>query len=187
MPEFKLPGVTLPGLRDMTTDDIRQALADVPRPDVKLPDFDLPKVDLAGAASAIAATAAEHSPMRPRRRSRRPMFVAGAIVAGLTLAALANASWIRARIDDVVTWVRTRMDAARVSESLEPIAEDEDTLTDTVGIPVEADAYADTLPSASGMPAGSYGEDVPAGVGSGLGSVHDNGFEPERTGEGDRP
>jgi hypothetical protein len=187
MPQFKLPGVTLPGLRDMTTDDIRQALAEVPRPDVKLPDFDLPKVDLAGAASAIAATAAEHSPMRRRERSRRPMLIAGAIVAGVTLAALANASWIRARIEDAVHWVRTRMDADRVSESLEPIAGDADTMTGTVGIPIEPDAYADTLPSASGMPAGSFGEDIPAGVGSGLGSVHDNGFAPERTGEGDRP
>jgi len=39
MPEFKLPTIRLRGFREMTTDDIKSALAEVPRPDVKLSDI----------------------------------------------------------------------------------------------------------------------------------------------------
>jgi hypothetical protein len=187
MPEFKLPTVTLPGLRDMTTDDIRHAIAEVPRPDVKMPDIELPKIDLAGAASSLAATAAEHNPMRPRRRSRRRIALFGMVAAGLALAAVANAAWIRARIEDTLSWIRDRMDAGRVSGSLEPMTGDEDAFTGSVGIPIESDTYADTLPPAGTTPGTALGDDLPTGVGSGIGSGHENGFDPERTGEGDRP
>ena len=44
---------------------------------------------------------------------------------------------------------RERMDAERVSGSLEPFGSDEEAYTGSVGIPIQADAYADTLPSAA--------------------------------------
>ena len=179
MPVLKLPGVKLRGFRDMTADDVKQALSDA-RPDLKLSDLDprqmdLPKIDLSGidlpgAASAAAAAAAERNPLR-RRRSRRPMFIAGLVVAVLGLLAIANAGWIRARLAELGERARTRMDADQVNESLEPI-DGEDAYTGTIGIPVQPGAFADTLPSAEGTP-----------VGAGYGSSHDGGFDTGSQGE----
>ena len=94
MPEFKLPTIKLPGFREMTTDDITQAIADVPRPNVKLADIADAAVaatqaaakaaqEAAAAAQSAAQSAAERSPISPIRqqRSRRPLFVVGMVVA----------------------------------------------------------------------------------------------------------
>jgi hypothetical protein len=158
MPELKLPEVRIRGLREMKTDDIKKALSEVPRPDVKLSDLDprsidltkieLPRVDLAAAANAVA----ERNPLRPRRRSRAPMVLAGLIIAGLGTLAVMNLGWLRARITEVVDRARTRMDASRVNDSLEPIPLEAGDYTGTVGIPIQADTFADTLPSASSTP-----------------------------------
>lgn len=168
MPEIKLPEVKLPGLRDMRAEDIKHAISEA-RPDVKLSDLDprgfelpkieLPRVDLAGAASAAAATVAEHNPLRQKRRSRAPMIVAGLLIAGLgTLAAL-NLGWLRTRLGEAFDRIRSRMDAARVERSLEPVQIESDLYTGTVGIPIQADTFADTLPSAEPTP-------IEAGLGS---------------------
>jgi hypothetical protein len=177
MPEIKLPEVKLPGLRDMRADDIKHAISEA-RPDVKLSDldprgFELPKIDfphidLAGAAKDAAATVAEHNPLRQRRRSRAPMIVAGLLIAGLgTLAAL-NLGWLRTRLSEAIDAIRARMDAARVDSSLEPI-QLEDSYTGTVGIPIQADTFADTLPPAEPTP-------IEAGYGSN-GSNETSGFD----------
>jgi hypothetical protein len=179
MPEIKLPEVKLPGLRDMRAEDIKHAISEA-RPDVKLsdldprgfelPKFDLPRVDLAGAASAAAATVAEHNPLRQKRRSRAPMIVAGLIIAGLgTLAAL-NLGWLRTRLSEAMDRVRTRIDAARVDGSLEPVQLESDSYTGTVGIPIQADTFADTLPSAEPTP-------IESGLGSSNGSYETAGFD----------
>jgi hypothetical protein len=157
MPEFKLPTVKLRGFRDMTTDDIKQALSDVPRPDVKLADIADAAIqatqaaakaatEAAAAAQAAAQSAAERTPMR-RQRSRRPLFVLGVVVAMLGLVALVNSERIRTRLAELGQRARERMDAERVSGSLEQLGSDESAYTDSVGIPIQADAYADTLPS----------------------------------------
>ena len=49
---------------------------------------------------------------------------------------------------------RERMDADQVSDSLEPLGTDEEAWTGSIGIPVQGDAYADTLPSAAPEPVG---------------------------------
>jgi hypothetical protein len=164
MPEFKLPTVKLRGFREMNTDDIKQALSDVPRPDVNLADIADAAIaatqaaakaaqDAAVAAQSAAQSAAERaverSPIRERGRSRRPLFVLGVVVAGLGIVALANADRLRARLSEIGQRARERMDADRVSGSLERFGSDEEAYTGAVGIPVEADAYADRLPSAS--------------------------------------
>ena len=109
MPEFKLPTIKLPGFREMTTDDITQAIADVPRPNLKLADIADAAVaatqaaakaaqEAAAAAQSAAQSAAERAPISPIRqegRSRRPLFVLGMVVASLGLVALANADRIR--------------------------------------------------------------------------------------------
>lgn len=156
MPEIKLPEVKLPGFRDLSADDIKQALADA-RPDVRLSDldprgFELPKIDLsridlAGAASAAAATAAERNPLRRRRRSRAPMVLGGLVIAALGALAVMNLGWLRVRIAELVEGARSRMDASRVSDSLEPIELDTD-YTGSVGIPIQTDTFADSLPAA---------------------------------------
>ena len=167
MPEFKLPTIKIRGFREMNTDDIKQALSDVPRPDVNLADI----ADAAVAATQAAAKAAqeaaaaaqsaaqsaaeravERSPIRERGRSRRPLLVLGIVVAGIGIAALLNSDRLRARVSEVSKRARERMDANRVSDSLEGFASDEEAYTGSVGIPVQADAYADTLPSASPEP-----------------------------------
>lgn len=179
MPEIKLPEVKLPGLRDMRADDIKHAISEA-RPDVKLsdldprgfelPKIDLPRVDLAGAANAAAATVAEHNPLRQKRRSRAPMIVAGLLIAGLgTLAAL-NLGWLRTRLSEAVDRIRARMDASRVDSSLEPVQLESDSYTGTVGIPIQADTFADTLPSAEPTP-------IEAGLGASNGSYENAGFD----------
>ena len=159
MPEFKLPTIKLPGFREMTTDDITQAIADVPRPNVKLADIADAAVaatqaaakaaqEAAAAAQSAAQSAAERAPISPIRqqRSRRPLFVLGVVVASLGLVALANADRIRPRLAEMSRRARERMDAERVSGSLERLGSDEEAYTGSVGIPIQADAYADTLP-----------------------------------------
>jgi hypothetical protein len=163
MPEFKLPTIKLRGFREMTTDDIKQTLSEVPRPDVKLSDVAdaaIAATQAAAKAAQEAATAAqaaaqsaaqsvaERAPIG-QKRSRRPLFVLGVVVASLGIVALANADKIRGRVAEMSQRARERMDAAQVSDSLEPLATDEEAWTGSVGIPVRGDAYADTLPSAT--------------------------------------
>ena len=113
MPEFKLPTIKLPGFREMTTDDITQAIADVPRPNVKLADIADAAIaatqaaakaaqEAAAAAQSAAQSAAERAPISPIRqqRSRRPLFVLG-VVASLGLVALANVDRIRPRLAEI--------------------------------------------------------------------------------------
>ena len=165
MPEFKLPTIRLRGFRDMTTDDITQALSDVPRP--KLADIADAAVaatqaaakaaqEAAAAAQSAAQSAAERAPIQiqQRQRSRRPLFVLGVVVASLGIVALANADKIRSRVAEVSQRARERMEADQVSDSLEPLGTDEEAWTGSVGIPVQGDAYADTLPSAVAEPSG---------------------------------
>ena len=163
MPEFKLPTFKLRGFRDMTTDDIKSALSEVPRPDVKLADIADAAIqatqaaakaatEAAAAAQSAAQSAAERAAERaPSReqRSRRPLFVLGVVVASLGLVALANADRIRPRLAEMSRRARERIDAERVSGSLERLGSDEEAYTGGVGIPIQADAYADTLPPAA--------------------------------------
>ena len=167
MPEFKLPTFKLRGFRDMTTDDIKSALSEVPRPDVRLADIADAAIqatqaaakaatEAAAAAQSAAQSAAERAPIR-QQRSRRPLFVLGVVVASLGLVAIANADRIRPRLAEMSRRARERIDAERVSGSLERLGSDEEAYMGSVGIPVQADAYADTLPPAApSVP--SYGE-----------------------------
>jgi hypothetical protein len=169
MPEFKLPTVKLRGFREMTTGDIKSALSEVPRPDVKLADIADAAIqatqaaakaaaEAAAAAQSAAQSVAERAPIR-QQRSRRPLFVLGLVVASLGLLALANLDRIRPRLAEMSRRARERMDAERVSGSLERLGSDEEAYTGSVGIPIQADAYADTLPSAAPS------ETVPQSVG----------------------
>jgi hypothetical protein len=159
MPEFKLPTFKLRGFRDMTTDDIKSALSEVPRPDVKLADIADAAIqatqaaakaatEAAAAAQSAAQSAADRAPIR-EQRSRRPLFVLGVVVASLGLVAIANVDRIRPRLAEMSRRARERIDAERVSGSLERLGSDEEAYTGSVGIPVQADAYADTLPPAA--------------------------------------
>jgi hypothetical protein len=167
MPEFKLPTFKLRGFRDMTTDDIKSALSEVPRPDVRLADIADAAIqatqaaakaatEAAAAAQSAAQSAAERAPIR-QQRSRRPLFVLGVVVASLGLVAIANVDRIRPRLAEMSRRARERIDAERVSGSLERLGSDEEAYTGSVGIPVHADAYADTLPPAAPSEP-SYGE-----------------------------
>jgi hypothetical protein len=169
MPEFKLPTVKLRGFREMTTGDIKSALSEVPRPDVKLADIADAAIqatqaaakaaaEAAAAAQSAAQSVAERAPIR-QQRSRRPLFVLGLVVASLGLLALANLDRIRPRLAEMSRRARERMDAERVSGSLERLGSDEEAYTGSLGIPIQADAYADTLPSAAPS------ETVPQSVG----------------------
>jgi hypothetical protein len=183
MPEFKLPEVRIPGLRDMNTDDIKQSMADVPRPDIKLSDLDprrvdfpkidlsrldlsrldLSKLDLAGAANAAAA----RNPLRKRQPSRLPILLTGLVVAALGVFAILNVDWLRARATDVGQRVKSRIDAARVNDSLERIEGDEDSYSASVGIPVQADDFAGSLPTAGTPVETGYGSSFDTGSGDG--------------------
>jgi hypothetical protein len=194
MPEIKLPEVKLRGFRDMSADDIKQAIADA-RPDVKLSDLDprgieLPKIDLsridlsridlAGAASAAAATAAEKNPLRRRRRSRAPMVLGGLVIAALGALAIMNLGWLRVRVAELVDRARSRMDAARVNDSLEPMELDTDDYTGSVGIPIQTDTFADTLPAAD-----TASTDTGFATNGSLDASGDNGSTSAETSEGE--
>jgi len=164
MPQLKLPNLRLPGFRDMSTDDIKQALADVPRPEVNLADIADAAIaatqaatkaaqDAAAAAQAAAMTAAERTPIR-QGRSRRPLLLLGVVAAGVGIFALANAERIRSKAAELGERARERIDAARADDALEPTGfeqmERDDVAAATgVGIPVRGDAYAAGLPSSA--------------------------------------
>jgi hypothetical protein len=163
MPGYKLPSIKIPGLRDMSADDIRGALSDVRIPDVKVGDLDprnveLPRVDLSkldidlsGISSAMsdaASSVAERNPLRKQRPSRWPLVIGGLIVAAIGFIVVRNAAWFRDRATDVGQRIRERSEAARVDESLEPLGVDNGTYAGDMAIPIEPDAYADSLPSA---------------------------------------
>ena len=57
---------------------------------------------------------------------------------------------------------RERMDADRVSGSLEQLGSDEEAFTGSVGIPVQADAFSDSLPAPSESNVYGEGEAVPS-------------------------
>jgi hypothetical protein len=163
MPGFKLPSITIPGLRDMTTDDIRGALSDVRIPDVKVSDLDprnveLPRVDLSkldidlsGISSAMsdaATSVAERNPLRKQRPSRWPLVIGGLIAAAFAVVVVRNATWFRDRATEVGQRIKERSEAARVDESLEPFDVNNGAYSGDIAIPIEPDAYADSLPSA---------------------------------------
>ena len=185
MPEFKLPTIKLPGFREMTTDDITQAIADVPRPNVKLADIADAAVaatqaaakaaqEAAAAAQSAAQSAAERAPISPIRqqRSRRPLFVVGMVVATLGLVAL------RKRRPDPAAPRRDepagpRADGRRAGERLaRATRERRRGVHGSVGIPVQADAYADTLPPAAPSET-AYGESNVYGEGETVPSEED--------------
>jgi len=166
MPSFKLPAISIPGLREMSTDDIRNAVSDIRVPEVKLSDLDprkadLPRLDLsqvdidlsrAGIESAIAsaaATASEHNPLRRRRPSRWPKVIAGLVIAAVAILVVRNASWIRDRAREAAQRLRERADADRIDGSLEPVGMDDNGYATDVAIPIESDPYSDSLPSAA--------------------------------------
>jgi hypothetical protein len=163
MPQLKLPNIRLPGFRDMSTDDIKQALADVPRPEVNLADIADAAIaatqaatkaaqEAAAAAQSAAMTAAERTPIK-QGRSRRPLLLLGVLAAGVGIFALANAERIRSKAAELGERARERMDAMRdddsgASTAFEQMGDDVASATG-VGIPVRGDAYAEGLPSAS--------------------------------------
>lgn len=201
MPGYKLPSIKIPGLRDMSTDDIRDALSDVRIPDIKVSDLDprnveLPRVDLSkldidlsGISSAMsdaAASVAERNPLRKQRPSRWPLVIGGLIVAAVGFIIVRNAAWFRDRATEVGQRIRERSEAARVDESLEPLGVDNGAYAGDIAIPVEPDAYADSLPSAE--------QPLPGATEELAGSLADRmaepaGHEAERIGgyESDRP
>ena len=73
--------------------------------------------------------------------------------------ALANVDRIRPRLAEMSRRARERIDAERVSGSLERLGSDEEAYTGSVGIPIQADAYADTLPPAAPSGCRSYGRE----------------------------
>lgn len=163
MPGFTLPTIQIPGLRDMSTDDIRSALSDVRVPEVKASDFDprkveLPRVDLSkvdvdlsglsAAVSDAAAAVAERNPLRRKRRSRRRLVIGGLIAAVVGLVVVRNASWFRDRFDDIGRRIRERSAADHVDESLAPLGVDNGGPAGGIALPIEPDAYAHSLPSA---------------------------------------
>lgn len=169
MPGFKMPTIKISGFREMSTDDIKSALSDVRVPSVKASDLDprrmdLPKVDLSKidlskldidlsgittAVSEAASSVAERTPLRRKRRSRLRFVITGLIVAAIGYLVVRNAQWLRTRAADAAQRIRERTEAERVNQSLEPLGSDNGLYADTdVAIPIEADAFADTLPSA---------------------------------------
>jgi hypothetical protein len=163
MPGYKLPSIKISGLRDMSADDIKDALSDVRMPDVKVSDLDprnvdLPRVDLSkldidlsGISSAMsdaAASVAERNPLRKKRPSRWPLVIGGLIVAVFGFIVVRNAAWFRDRATEVGLRIKERAEAARVDQSLEPLDVDNGAYAGEIAIPIEPDAYADSLPSA---------------------------------------
>ena len=168
MPEFKLPTFKLRGFRDMTTDDIKSALSEVPRPDVKLADIAdaaIQATQAAAKAATEAAAAAQSAAQSAAERARRSASSARAgRCSSSASSSPAWASWpwrtldrIRPRLAEMSRRARERIDAERVSGSLERLGSDEEAYTGSVGIPIQADAYADTLPPAAPSEP-SYGE-----------------------------
>ena len=191
MPEFKLPTAKFPDLREMRADDIRHAIAEVPRPDIHLSDIadaastaTQAAAKAATAATTKAASATDHLPIRRKRSSRRPMAIAGLLIAVLGIIAVANAGWIRTRLNEMAQRARERMEAQRVSGSLEHLS-DEEGYTGSVGIPIEPDTYAESLPSAMGAEpqpvtaeAGAFDANAPYGDAA-YEAPHDNGQRSE--------
>lgn len=172
MPQIKMPGVAKKDIRDMTADDIRDALSDVRLPEVKLSDLDprklelpkelreidfsrlkdvdlgklrdidLSKVDVQKSVAALAAA----TPIRQKRRTPwGRIALVGVVLAAVGTVVAMNLSKIRARAEEAARSMRERADAERVDQALEPM--DEHGGSEPVAIPIESDPYAGSMPS----------------------------------------
>jgi hypothetical protein len=180
MPELKIPELKLPDLREMSREDIGRAISDVRLPDVDLstldprrvdlskverPKIDLSRLDVQKAVDTVAVAA------HLRKRSSSPIrFIVGGIaVAGLAVFAILNIPALRARVQHVTRSIRGRAGmeggygssadpSGSSSESSGPSDRGYGGSTDSgtqgytpaVAVPIQPDAYADSLPSATG-------------------------------------
>lgn len=160
LPEIHLPDVKLPeGLRDMSRQDIQNAIGDrLPRK-IEMPDVDLSKIDL----SKIELPKAVEDRL-PRRRRRNPILPIAALFA---IGSLVAAAWwlitsptAMVRVRETADRLRARMNGSTELERYD----DADHLGSLLPDPdqtrpsVEAETWPDTF--------SDVGESVRAGNGS---------------------
>lgn len=177
MPEVRMPDFKISGLREMSRDDIGRAFSEVHLPDVDLssldprrvdlskverPNIDLskidfPKFDVARAVDTVAVAA--H--LRKRRSSPVRFLLGGIAVVGLAVFAVLNIPALRTRLEDVGRAVRAQVDARMGGEpssddaagyseaAFTGVPAESEAFTAAEPAPVQPDAYADSLPSAT--------------------------------------
>jgi hypothetical protein len=166
LPEIHLPDVKLPeGLRDMTRQDIQNAIGDrLPRR-IEMPDVDLSKVELPKAVESRLPKALESR--LPNRRRQNPIMPIAALLA---IGSLVAAAWWLITSPTAMTRVRETTDRIRArmgggSTALQPY-DNADQLGSLLPNPeqtrpsVEAETWPDTF--------SDVGENVRSGNGSSI-------------------
>ena len=166
LPEIHLPEVKLPeGLREMTRQDIQNAIGDrLPRK-IEMPDVDLSKVELTKAVESRLPKAIESR--LPNRRRQNPIMPIAALLA---IGSLVAAAWwlitsptAMTRVRETTDRIRSRMGCG--STALQPY-DNADHLGSLLPNPeqtrpsVEAETWPDTF--------SDVGENVRSGNGSSI-------------------
>src|SRR5215210_6295914 len=166
LPEIHLPEVKLPeGLRDMTRQDIQNAIGDRFPRRIEMPDVDLSKVELPKAVESRLPKALESR--LPNRRRQNPIMPIAAILA---IGSLVAAAWWLITSPTAMTRVRETTDRIRAringgSTALQPY-DNADELGSLLPNPeqtrpsVEAETWPDTF--------SDVGENVRSGNGSSI-------------------
>jgi len=158
MPELPTMEGRLPELRlpEISRDDIVKSFSEIRRPDIEMPAIEWPKVDLSkievtrdDVDKAILGVATAARLVRPAMRSSRlPLAIAVVAVATVATIALLTRPTVRERLAIAAREAQRRVDAARNRSALLEVEEDvalEGATPDAVGIPIEPDAFGETI------------------------------------------
>jgi hypothetical protein len=156
--EGRLPELRLP---EISREDIIKSFSEIRRPDLEMPSFEWPKVDLSrieltrdDVDKAILGVATAARLVRPAvRSSRLPIAIAAVAVATIAAAAILSRPTVRERLANAAREAQRRIDDARSGTVVLEVEEDialDVTTPDAVGIPIEPDAFIETIDVAPG-------------------------------------
>ena len=151
--EGRLPELRLP---EISRDDIIKSFSEIRRPDLEMPAIDWPKVDLSkievtrdDVDKAILGVATAARLVRPAMRSSRlPLALAFVAVATVATIALLTRPTVRERLAIAAREAQRRIEEARGGPALLEVEEDitlDDATPDAVAVPIEPDAFIETI------------------------------------------
>jgi hypothetical protein len=151
--EGRLPELRLP---EISREDIVRSFSEIRRPDIEMPAIEWPKVDLSkievtrdDVDKAILGVATAARLVRPTVRSwRLPLAIGVALVAAIAAFAILSRPTVRDRLAIAAREAQRQIDEARGGPALLEVEEDvaiEDATPDAVAVPIEPDAFIETI------------------------------------------
>ena len=155
--EGRLPELRLP---EISREEIIKSFSEIRRPDLEMPAIEWPKVDLSrievtrdDVDKAILGVSAAARLLRPAVRSARlPLAIGVVVIAAIAAVAILSRPPVRERLASAAREAQRRIDDARNGTAALEVEEDitDGTTPDAVAIPVEPDAFLETIDVAPG-------------------------------------